>query len=87
MSKFLRAILLVVPILLIQATAVLAQTYPPSVAPTASVAGAGGGVQQAGAGGTAFTGGPGLGTGALLMVLLLVAGLAALFVGWRRSHA
>ena len=87
MSKYLRATLLAFPILLASATAAVAQTtYPPSSAPTASVAGFGGGTQEAGAGGTAFTGGAGIGTGTMIMVALLIAGIAALYLGWRRAE-
>ena len=89
MSKLLRATLLAFPIVLASATVAVAQTtYPPSLAPTASVAGVGGGTQDAvaGAGGTAFTGGPAIGTGTMIMALLLIAGLTALYVGWRRTE-
>jgi hypothetical protein len=90
MSRLLRATFLAFPIVLASATVAVAQTttYPPSFAPTASVAGAGGGTQDAagGAGGTAFTGGPAIGTGTIIMVLLLIAGLTALYVGWRRAE-
>jgi hypothetical protein len=88
MSRLLRVIVLAVPIVLTTASMAVAQTttYPPSVGPTASVANLGGVNQQAGAGGTAFTGGPGIATGTVLMAALIVLGLTALYVGWRRAE-
>jgi hypothetical protein len=87
MSRMLRAVVLAVPFVLTTASMAAAQTtYPPSVGPTASVANLGGANQQAGTGGTAFTGGPGIGTGTVLMAALIVLGLTALYVGWRRAE-
>jgi len=87
MSRIVRAIVLALPIVLLTASAATAQAnYPPSAAPTASVANLGGANQQAGAGGTAFTGAPGIPTGTIVTAILLVVGLSALYVGWRRAE-
>lgn len=88
MSKILRALVLAVPVVLTTALTAAAQTttYPPTVAPSGSVAGFGGGAQQADAAGTAFTGSPGIGTGTVITLLLLFLGLSALYVGWRRAE-
>jgi hypothetical protein len=86
MSKIVRAVVLALPIIMLTATAAVAQAnYPPSTAPTASVANSGG-ANQAGAGGTAFTGAPGIDTGTIVTAVLLVVGLSALYVGWRRAE-
>lgn len=87
MSTILRALVLAIHVVLTTAFTAAAQTtYPPTVAPSGSVAGFGGGNQQADAAGTAFTGSPGIGTGTVITLVLLFLGLSALYVGWRRAE-
>jgi uncharacterized MAPEG superfamily protein len=87
MSRIVRAIVLAVPVVLLTTSAASAQAnYPPSAAPTASVANLAGANDQAGAAGTAFTGAPGIPTGTILTAVLLVVGLSAVYVGWRRAE-
>jgi hypothetical protein len=68
-------------LVLLSAGSALAQTYPPT--PSTSVKG-GGGTNTAGGGGTAFTGGD-VSLGAVLTIVLLGLGLAAMFVARRRA--
>jgi len=69
--------------LLVTAGAAMAQTssYPVSPSPTTIVKGASG----ARGGGTAFTGSSQIPFGTLMIVVLVVAGVAALFVARRRA--
>ena len=85
MSKVLRAIVLSVPLLVVTAGPVLAQSYPPS--PVTDVEGLQGGANaQADAAGTAFTGAPGVGFGTIVAAALLTLGLVSLYLGWRRAE-
>jgi hypothetical protein len=84
MSTIRRASVVALMFVLVTAMPALAQTYPPSVAPTGDVAGGGG--AEANAAGTAFTGSGDIGTGTIVGIALLLIGLTSLFVGWRRAE-
>ena len=70
--------------LVFSAASALAQTstYPPPTSPPTSVMSSSG--SNTG-GGTAFTGGDDVSIGAIMLVLMLAVGLAALFVARRRA--
>jgi hypothetical protein len=83
MSKVLRALVLSSSLVVLTAGAALAQSYPPS--PVNDVQGQGGANAQADAAGTAFTGAPGIDSGTIVAVALLMLGIGALYIGWRRA--